>query len=155
MTLAQFAEIFALLAVQLRQTDADEATIRAYYESLKDIEPEFLAWAAKKLAASAEWFPKTSEWREAAATVERDRIIAQKALLLKLPVALCLACRDTGWELVNGEPESVKRCDCQRKRRLEILGRSPWPELPEHIELPDPGSFEKVRQMIRPLLENT
>lgn len=155
MTLEAFAKIFALLAVQLRQTDADEATIRAYYESLKDIEPEFLAWAAKKLATSAEWFPKTSEWREAATAVERDRIIAQKALLLKLVEPLCVACRDTGWELLPRYPEAVRRCACQQQRWREILGRAPWPELPEHVEKPDPGQFEQVRKMIQPLMEKS
>lgn len=41
--------MFALLAVQLRQTDADEALIRGYYEGLRDLEPELLKAAADRL----------------------------------------------------------------------------------------------------------
>jgi hypothetical protein len=72
-TLPAFAEIFALLAVQLRQTDADEALIRGHHEGLQDLEPELLKAAAARLARTAEWFPKTSEWRAAAEAIRRER----------------------------------------------------------------------------------
>ena len=127
MTLHQFAEMFSLLAVQLRQMDADEATIRGYYEALKDIEPEYLAMAAKDLARSAEWFPKTSEWRLAAAKVKHQRKEHQAALLRDLAEPLCLACSDTGWAL--DQQERAYRCDCQELRKMELLGRRPWPKL--------------------------
>lgn len=127
MTLAQFAEIFSLLAVQLRQIDADEATIRAYFDALKDIEPEFLAMAAKDLARSAEWFPKTSEWRTRACKIAQDRRDEQAALLRRLASPLCLACRDSGWAL-DAEHRAY-RCECQKLRHLEVLGRRPWPTL--------------------------
>jgi hypothetical protein len=126
-TLQEFANIFAALAVQLRQTDADEATIRSYYEALKDVEPEFIAMAAQDLARTAEWFPKTSEWREAAMRVEAARTGELRARLRKLHEPLCTACSDTGWEMVDGR---VKRCNCATLRRLEVLGRRPMPALP-------------------------
>lgn len=128
MTLAEFAPIFAMLAVQLRQTDADEATIRGYYESMKALEPEYVAMAAKELAQSSEWFPKTSEWHAAALKVQRTRIADLQARLRNRPEPLCLACDDTGWARVG---EAVKRCECASLRRLEVLGRRPMPALPE------------------------
>lgn len=128
MTLVEFGNVFALLAVQLRATDADEATIRGYYEALKHLELEFVQMAATELAQSAEWFPKTSEWREMTAKVEYNRLEAQRALLRKLPTPLCLACSDTGWD--RSDDDRVHRCACLKLRRLELLGRRPWPELP-------------------------
>lgn len=128
MTLREFSEVFAPLAIQLRATDADEATIRGYYRAMSDLELEFVAMAAERLAKTAEWFPKTSEWRSACAAVVRERIEQQRALLRDLPEPLCAACRDTGWEHVGA---GVKRCGCQQLRRLEVLGRRPWPMLPE------------------------
>jgi len=129
MTLPEFAQVFAKLAIQLRQTDADEATIRGYFESLKDLDIELVAMAAEQLARTAEWFPKTSEWRDAVVCVERSRVEAQRAVLRNLKEPLCAGCFDTGWALTeNGR---AKRCDCVRLRRLEILGRQPFPELPE------------------------
>jgi hypothetical protein len=139
MTLAEFAEVFAVLAMQLRQTDADEATIRAYYAALKDVEPDFLRMAALRLATDAAWFPKTSEWRALAATIERERVEAQRALLRDLPVALCAACDDTGW--TRDADNRVSRCGCQQVRRLEVRGRRPWPAVSEHRRL---GTHELV-----------
>lgn len=133
MTLEQFAEIFALLAVQLRFADADEATIRGYFEALKDLEPELVAMAAKKFGASAEWFPKASEWRESVHLIEHQRTEELRAHLRRLPAYLCTGCQDTGWahdEATN----SVSPCGCRRLRRLEVLGRRPWPALPESTE---------------------
>lgn len=131
MTLAQFGEIFARLAKQLRQTDADETDIRAYYEALKDIEPEFLAMAAKELAGQSTWFPKTSEWRAAARRIERERTDMLRGAMRKSGRMLCLACEDTGWASASETNGSrrVKPCDCQHLRRLEVLGRRPWPQL--------------------------
>lgn len=127
MTFSQFSEIFALLAVQLRCTDAEDATVRAYHMALKDIEPEFVAMAAHRLARTAEWFPKTSEWREMAMTVAKDRRAELADRMRKLPAPLCAACDDTGWELAaDGR---AKRCACVRLRQLEILGRRPMPAL--------------------------
>lgn len=130
MTLQEFSGIFALLAVQLRATDADEATIRGYYRALKDLEPEFLAMAAERLADGADWFPKTSEWRKAARQVERDRYDELRARIQKLSSPLCNACEDTGWCKVNPESNRFRVCDCATLRRLEVLGRRPMPGLP-------------------------
>lgn len=145
----QFSKIFALLAIQLRATDADEATARAYFAGLKDLEPEFVAMAAEKLARTAEWFPKTSEWRAACATVARERTELQRTLLRNLREPLCLACADTGWEQVGA---GVKPCACLRQRRLEVLGRRPWPALPSAPE-PMDADPERVAAMIAPLVE--
>lgn len=135
MTLREFTNIFAPLAIQLRQTDADEPTIRVYFEALKDLEFEFLTMAAQQLAKESAWFPKTSEWRAKAAKVEAERLHAQRALLRKLPSPLCPMCSDTGW--MHDAEKRVHPCDCRKQRRLELLGRRPWPALPEAKPLPD------------------
>jgi hypothetical protein len=126
MTVQEFAPIFGALAVQLRQTDADEVTIRSYHDAMKDLEPEFVAMAARSLAQSSEWFPKTSEWIAEAAKIERERTEELRARLRNLPIQ-CVACDDTGW--APNERNEVTPCDCRKLRRLEILGRRPMPEL--------------------------
>jgi len=157
MTLADFSQIFAVLAVQMRFTDADEVTIRAYFDVLKDIEPEFVQWAAESMARRGgsegdqpHWFPKSSEWRAAARRIEADRSRELRARLRQLPEPACRACEDTGWAPCG---QGVRRCSCDAIRRLEVLGRRPFPALPEHVEPPDLGSFERVRAMVRPLVE--
>src|SRR5438132_2265035 len=128
MTLVQFQEMFAKLAIQLRQTDGDEATIRSYYKALSDLEPEFVAMAAERLSKTAEWFPKTSEWCAMAKQIERERQDQLKATLRNRSAPLCTACDDTGW---RGKGESqVTPCECRELRRLEVLGRRPMPALP-------------------------
>ena len=133
MLLDQFAKIFAVLAEQLRATDTDDATIRAYFLALKDLEPELVAMAAQRLAKTATWFPKTSEWLDMTRAVERDRVEAQRLFLRGLSQPLCLACDDTGWESCG---DGVRPCACRSLRRLEVLGRRPWPALPpvEHAD---------------------
>jgi hypothetical protein len=133
-TLFEFAEIFVLLAVQLRHTDADEAVIRGYYEGLHDLEPELLKAAATRLSREAGWFPKTSEWRAAAVAIRRERIDGQRQYLRKAPRPLCSVCDDTGWESVNvvEKRQSVRRvrpCACREQRRRELLGHVPLPAL--------------------------
>ncbi len=145
MTLDEFSTIFSLLAVQLRATDADEATIRGYYAALKDCEPELVALAATVMAkrggGSGEdrhWFPKTSEWRTAILRVTLERREALDARIRELHLVgheLCAVCGDTGWE-PNPGMGRVARCACWSQRQLEIIGRRPWPQLPEHAETP-------------------
>ena len=78
-----------------------------------------------------------------------------KELQRRLPEPLCQACGDSGWaedtsaakqltwlrrNAHSGKREEVAapqrsigpmhRCACQRLRRLELLGRRPWPALP-------------------------
>lgn len=132
MTLQEFAPIFAALAIQLRFSDADEGTVRLYFEAMKDLEPEFCAMAAQRLAKVPQeqaWFPKTPEWRAAAQKVEFDRTEELRARLRKLPKPICLACDDTGW--ARDASDRVSRCTCTKLRRLEILGRRPMPQLTE------------------------
>lgn len=128
MTLQEFSQVFAPLALQLRATDADEAMVRAYFLALQDIPIEFLAMSAQRLSKRGEWFPKTSEWADAAKRIEAERIERQRELLRRLPTPLCLSCDDTGWEPCG---DGVRPCACRSVRRLEVLGRRPWPALPE------------------------
>jgi hypothetical protein len=133
MTYQQFGPIFAMLAMQLRAADADIATAKAYFPALEDLEVEFVEESARRLARKVDedgksWFPKSAEWRAAALKVEADRIEAQRTLLRKLPKPLCAACDDTGWESCG---DGVRPCACRSVRRLEVLGRRPWPALPE------------------------
>ncbi len=126
-----FAGVMARLALALRDKDPDSAQMRTYFEALKDLEVDFLSAAADRLVRTAEWFPKTSEWRAAAVAIERERTDDLTARLRSLPMRLCLVCDDTGW--APAAENRVKRCDCQTLRRLEILGRRPMPQLPEHV----------------------
>ena len=71
MNLPEFANIFSLLAVQLRQIDADGTLMRGYYAGLQDLEPELLKAAAERLSRTAKWFPRTSEWRAVAQAIRR------------------------------------------------------------------------------------
>lgn len=134
MTWEDFADVFALLALQLQATHADEAMGRAYHAALQDIEPELVKMAADRLGRHAlnaqgeAWFPKAPEWRAMARKVEQDRADLQRAILRNLPGRLCLACDDTGWSR-NPETNRVSRCDCVDLRRLEVLGRRPMPAL--------------------------
>lgn len=136
MTLAEFGNIFGILALQLRCTDADEATIRAYYAALKDLTLELVQMAAERLARepgpNAAWFPKTAEWRDLVFTIARERRIDQQNRLTHLHRRgsfLCTVCEDTGMApRANGR---FGRCDCQDLRALEIIGRRPLPQLPE------------------------
>lgn len=139
MTLAQFTEIFALLAVQLRFGDADEATIRGYYKAMKGLEPELVALAAQRFAAGASvddngtaWFPKAPEWCAMAAKVEKERVAELAGVIRKRRFAnqpLCNDCEDTCWRQ-NAATKRYERCQCADMRRLEVLGRRPMPQLP-------------------------
>lgn len=141
MTLREFADMFALLAVQLRQTDADEALIRGYYEGLQDLEPELLKAAADRLSRAAEWFPKTSDWRTAAEAIRRERIDAQRAHLRKAPRPVCCVCDDTGWQpadvVENGRAlRRVTPCACRALRRHELLDTCRHLRCPRRPSLP-------------------
>lgn len=154
MSLQQFSEIFALLAVQLRFTDADETAIRGYYRALSDIEPELIAMAAQRFALGASitdgqaWFPKAPEWRAMAAKVEKDRREELDVILRKRRFAgeeLCRACDDTGWARL--ESGGVEPCECRKARRLEVLGRRPLPTLPACEPDGDTSQLAKVSLM--------
>lgn len=150
MTLPEFTDIFVKLAIQLSDHGADEPKIRAYFDALKDLEPEYVAMAAKEMAQSGgssdvdnrHWFPKSSEWRSTAIRIQRTRIADLQAALKRLPQPLCAACSDTGWEPVG---EGVQRCSCASLRRLEALGRRPMPELPPAS--PGPSVEEQITRI--------
>lgn len=158
MTWEQFSEFFALLALQLRAADADEAMARAYYLALKDLEPEFVGLAAERFgrthvnADGEAWFPKAPEWRAMARRIERARSETMRRVLWKLPEPLCAACDDTGWR--RGDA-GVIPCECQRQRRLEILGRRPMPALPPVGEVPEnQDAMARVRAMMAPAIKS-
>jgi hypothetical protein len=138
-TLQEFSQIFALLAVQLGDTQADEIKIRAFHKALEDLDVELVAMAAQRLGRSAlnadgeAWMPKAPEWRAMVGKVEQERIAVQRDVIRKRRIAgeppLCAACDDTGF--TENEAHRFRRCDCRDLRRLEILGRRPMPALPE------------------------
>jgi hypothetical protein len=138
MTMETFAPMFVELATQLRATDADELAIRTYFNALHDVEAEFLQMAAEHLARTAQWFPKTSEWRTAALTIAYQRQQHLRDILRRLPQPLCQWCEDTGWAPVP-DTNRVMKCDCTTLRWQEILGRRPWPQLPNGQELQTQG----------------
>lgn len=96
----EFATVFNRLAVALREKDIDAATMRVYYETLKDLPAAALEGGAAALMREPgrKWFPTTAEWRAAAE-------LAQETLLRKAvkparaePWHLeCERCEDTGW----------------------------------------------------------
>lgn len=133
MTLSEFGKVFGVLAIQLRASDVDEASMRAYYEVLKPLDLELVQLAAKRFAetpnGTGAWFPKTAEWKAMAAQIANERAEQLRGLLRARREPLCLECQDTGWRY--GEDDRVRRCACQALRRLEIIGRRPMPPLPE------------------------
>lgn len=124
MTSGLFLELFRTLAIQLRDKQTTPANGLSYYQALKDLDIELVQMAATDLAKTSEWFPKTSEWRRAALRIEKDRTRALEQDLRRLQQPLCGECQDTGWTTPNPR---VRRCACQALRRLEVLGRRPWP----------------------------
>lgn len=139
MTLSEFAEVFGMLAMQLRAGDIDELTVRAYYARLKHLEPEFVEAAAARLADRCQFFPKVAEWLGEVRAVERERLDAQRERLRHLPSPACSACDDTGWERAA---DCVKPCGCRRLRRAEVLGRRPLPALPPAATSEEPAGHE-------------
>ena len=131
MTIEQFTNIYAVLALQLQASDTDTPSIRAYYRVLKDFEPALLQLAAEQLAETSTWFPKSSEWLKTALMIKQDRRTKQQHAIQQLHrqgIELCEACGDTGWiRLTDSGP--VAECACQKLRRAEILGIKPLPEL--------------------------
>lgn len=104
-TLREFSLLFSKLALQCRDRDADEATIRAYHEALGRFPAEAVRMAGERLSREPgrKWLPTTGEWTEAI-------LAAQTALLREaLPSARhdpwrveCVHCEDTGWRLEDG-----------------------------------------------------
>ncbi len=147
-----FDQAINRLCVALRSPALDVAEKRVYFEKLKALEIEFVAMAADQLADTLKFFPKTSEWREAALKVERDRRTAQIEFLRNLPEPLCVTCGDTTWAPVKDGP-AVRPCACRPMRRLELLGRRPLPMLPESTLTADPQAAEKIRAIAARLVK--
>jgi hypothetical protein len=131
-TLEEFADVFAKLALQLHATDADAPTIRAYHQALADLEIEVVREAAHRLARHVNedghaWFPKSGEWRVEAVRVYGEWTEQQRAQLRRLPTPLCPHCDDTGWKKVWSTGR-FKPCDCRTTRHLELLGRVAPPQ---------------------------
>jgi hypothetical protein len=141
-----FLQALYKLAVAHREKEPEVTQARVYFQSLTDIEIEFVVAAAERLVR-AEYFPRVGEWRSAAAKIEAERVAEQRAFLRSLPEPLCGCCSDTSWAL-NADGR-VHRCDCQHLRRLEVLGRR-TPALPAHTE-PDHDAIERVDQLISTL----
>jgi hypothetical protein len=144
-----FLQAFSRLCVSLREKEPDAVQLRVYFKALSEVDLELVMMAAEHLEKHAQWFPKTSEWIDAAKHIEQTRIEQQRQAIRSRLVAgiapLCLVCVDTGWEPVaNG----VKRCACQHARRLEILGRRPLPELPAAKPEPSLEQLAKVQQLL-------
>lgn len=123
---ARFAQIFARLAIAVREKAPDALVLNVYYDGLRDCEIELVAAAADRLAR-ANWFPRLGEWRHAVEAIERERVEAQQAMLRGLPMPLCEACSDTGWTMHESR---ASRCGCVLQRRLELLGRALPPPVP-------------------------
>jgi hypothetical protein len=137
MTLRQFANTFARLAVQLRFVEADEATIRCYYEAMMHCALELVQMAADRFASEAGtngekvWFPGTPEWLGMIGRIEFERRADQAARIRLRSRAglppLCEVCGDTSFANVGNR---VRPCDCRQTRRKEVLGLRPMPEIP-------------------------
>jgi hypothetical protein len=155
-TLQEFAQVFAPLAVQLRFTDADEATIRVYFEAMKTLDVELVAAAAKRFAeqpgqnGEKVWFPGTPEWRAMVVRIEYERRQELQRRMLERQKAgmppLCSACDDTSFEPVG---DRYQPCACRKLRRLELLGVRPMPEPPLTLPEGDPTQIEKGLAMAR------
>lgn len=130
MTYAQFAEVFAILAMQLRAGDTTDVTIQAYYKILRDVNLELVKLAAEYIARNEQYFPKTSEWLDRTRRLYFERHEQQRELIQRLHrqgKELCESCSDTGWRREQGT-SSVKPCECVNIRRDELLGRRALPE---------------------------
>lgn len=151
MTFAEFSNVFAVLALQLRATDADEPQARAYFEALKDLDLELVRAAAIRFADEPgdnhAWFPRVPEWKAGVAKITAERTEELRSRLRSLPVPLCRVCEDTGWA---PRATGVTRCDCQELRRLEIIGRRPMPDRCLDAVPERPHALAEVTALLRP-----
>jgi hypothetical protein len=113
-----FVQAFNRLAVATRLADSDATMQRVYFDGLSDLDIDAVEGAAALLAKSAQWFPKVSEWRDAAR-------IAQVATIKALPPGRdvpwedeCGACGDSGWEERRCYPGTRNTCG-RKKCELE------------------------------------
>jgi len=101
MTERDFGLVFGKLAIQLQWRDADEVSIRSYYEVLKDLPLEAIQASAAAFAKERgrKYFPPAPEWHEKASAVALEQL---KAKLQPEPqrawTVECTKCDDTGWD---------------------------------------------------------
>jgi hypothetical protein len=99
MTERDFGMVFSKLAIQLRWVDADVASVKSYYEALKEFALPVMETTARAFATEAgrKFFPTTAEWYEAA-TAARARQFRDALEARPEPWHLeCERCEDTGW----------------------------------------------------------
>jgi hypothetical protein len=130
-----FLQAIARLAIALREKEPDVVQLRIYFDALTDLELPFVVEAAHRLEKTAQWFPKTSEWRMEAERLRAERLEQQRAWLRESGKPLCSVCEDTGWEMVrtveNGHPVTrAKACACREQRHRELTGAANLPALP-------------------------
>lgn len=96
-----FVKIFNRLSVALRaQADESGATLRVYFEALKDLPLALLASSATMLMKESgrRFFPTTAEWRTAAEKIQIDQRRQFAAREPRDWQTECENCDDTGWE---------------------------------------------------------
>ena len=112
----RFAQAFNRLAVATRlpAEQADEAMQRIFWDGLKDMPIESVEGAADVLGRKAQWFPRVSEWRQAAYSVRLHTV-------LELPESReepwhheCATCEDSGWEYRTCYPGTLNTCGRRR-----------------------------------------
>lgn len=124
MSYADFAKVFGVLAVQLRATDVDATTIRAYFHVLKDQALEAIQRSAAALAREPgrKFFPTTAEWLTAAvesnARVFREHLLSARDEPWRLD---CERCEDTGWTLHTCDGDDF--CGRQKKHYAHDLAK--------------------------------
>jgi hypothetical protein len=126
---ARFAAIIAPLAVSLR-ADIDEPTIMMYFRALSDVPMQLLEAAAVELAATAKFFPKPAEWREAVDEIldRRERMKAlDKSEQALLPGEIgeyeCPDCGNTGFVVEAVRCDKGLRCRVKTAEHTHDLAR--------------------------------
>lgn len=100
MTTREFGVVFAKLAMQLRATDVDEATIRSYFEALSDLPLEAVRMAQEAFSREPgrKWLPTSAEWRERALGASQAQLRKALPSGRTEPWRVeCESCEDTGW----------------------------------------------------------
>ena len=147
-----FARAMAGLCIALREKEPDAVQMKTYFKAMADLDVELVVAAAESLGATATWFPKAPEWREAAHALEKQRTGEQADRIRKRRVAglppLCAECDDTGWRNDGGR---YRHCDCLKLRRMEVLGRRPMPALPEAAPVVnnEPRLLEAIKPAVK------
>ncbi len=128
---AQFAKCFNRLSVALRlpADEGDAAMKQIYFEGLEDLPIDAVEAASGELARSFEWFPKLSEWRQAAK--QQRTVLLERALPLARQEQWheeCELCRDTGWELKRCYPGTAMVCGRVGRNNMRDCRQAGFPE---------------------------